>query len=213
MTEKDKKCTAYHEVGHAILAHVLPGCDPVHEVSIIPRGMAAGYTMTLPETDDQHQFKSEMLDEITMMLGGRAAEKLVLDDISAGASNDIERSTGMARAMVVKYGMSDELGPVFYGESNDEIFIGRELGHVKNYSEEKAAVIDGAVQKIMSDAYQKALTLLKENMEKLHYIAKELFTREKLDGDEFARLMRGESLSESPATASLEESALEDEQN
>ena len=187
ITEKDKRCTAYHEVGHAICAKMLPNCDKVHEISIIPRGMAAGYTLTLPENDDQHMFKSKMLDNIVMMLGGRAAEKLVLGDISTGASNDIERATSLARSMVVKYGMSDVIGPVFHG-GDQEVFLGKELGHSKTYSEEVAAQIDGEVKRIMTEAYEKAQGILKSCMEKLHKIAELLIINEKIDGDEFEKL-------------------------
>lgn len=164
ITEKDKRCTAYHEVGHAILAKVLPGCDPVHEVSIVPRGMAAGYTLTLPDNDDRHMFKSKMLDEICMLLGGRVAEKLVLGDISTGASNDIQRATVMAKNMVVSYGMSDEIGPIYLG-GDQEVFLGRDFGHTRDFSEELGAKIDEEIHRILTDAFKKAEKLLNENME------------------------------------------------
>ena len=141
ITEKDKKCTAYHEVGHAICAKSLPECDPIHEVSIIPRGMAAGYTMTLPEDDSQHVFKSKLLAELVMLLGGRAAESLVLGDISTGAISDLQRASETARNMVVKFGMSEKIGPIFLGASQ-ELFLGKEIGHTKTYSEELAYKVD-----------------------------------------------------------------------
>ena len=197
VTEKDKRCTAIHEVGHAIVAHELPGCDHVHEVSIIPRGMAAGYTMTLPDEDDQHMFKSKMEDEIAMMLGGRAAETLVLHDISAGASNDIQRATDLARSMVVKYGMSELIGPVCHN-GDENVFLGKELGlgQQKMYSEEVAAQIDDEIKRIITENFEKAKKVLNDNMGRLNSIADILVRREKIDGDEFEKLMRGETLPE-----------------
>lgn len=197
VTEKDKHLTAIHEVGHAIVAHELPGCDSVHEISIIPRGMAAGYTMTLPDEDDQHMFKSRMEDQIAMMLGGRAAEKIVIKDISAGASNDIQRATDVARSMVVKYGMSDLIGPVCHN-SEENVFLGKELGlgQQKMYSEEVAGQIDDEIKRIIEENYVRAQEVLTKNIEKLNSIAAVLVEREKLDGEEFEKLMRGETLPE-----------------
>lgn len=193
ITEKDKRCTAYHEVGHAICAKAQPECDPIHEVSIIPRGMAAGYTMTLPEDDTQHVFKSKLLADLTMMLGGRAAEKLVLGDVSTGAISDLQRATEIARNMVIKFGMSDEIGPLFLG-SNQELFIGKEIGHTRNYSEELAYKVDVEVKKILDTAIDKAQKLLAEHLDKLHSISKVLIERERLDGEEFDKLWNGEEL-------------------
>ena len=190
ITEKDKKVTAYHEVGHAICAKVLPNTDKVHEVSIIPRGMAAGYTMTLPEEDDNHYFKSKMLDEITMLLGGRAAEALVLGDISAGASSDIQRATNIARSMIVKYGMSDEIGPIFYGDAQ-EVFLGKEIVQSKTSSEQVAAVIDEELKKIITASMDQAKQILSDNMDKLHEIAAVLVEKEKITGEEFEALFGG----------------------
>lgn len=190
VTDKDKRITAYHEVGHAILAHVLPGCDPVHEVSIIPRGQAAGYTMTLPDEDKQHVLKSKLLDEITMMLGGRVAEALTMKDISTGAISDLQRSTGIAREMVMKYGMSDEIGPMFLGAGH-EVFLGREFGQQQEYSDEMAAKIDDEVSKILEDAYLKATEILTENLSKIISIGEVLMRQEKLSGEEFAKLLDG----------------------
>ncbi len=195
MSKKDKEITAFHEVGHAICAKMLPNCDTVHEVSIIPRGLAAGYTMTLPDEDENHQFKSKILDEITMMLGGRAAEKLVLGDITTGASNDIERATKMARSMVVKYGMSDKIGPIFHG-GDQEIFLGKELGHSRDYSEEVASEIDAEIHDIIKVCYEKAQQILHEKLDMLHHIAEILMDREKITGEEFETLFNGGELKE-----------------
>ncbi len=190
ITEKDKRCTAYHEIGHAILAHVLPGCDPVHEVSVIPRGMAAGYTLTLPEEDKQHIFKSKMLDEIAMMLGGRVAEAITLEDISTGAINDLQRATGLAREMVTKYGMSEELGPVFLA-SGHEVFLGKDFGQTPEYSNDTAAKIDAEVTRIMETAYAKAEKILRENLQKLVSMGELLMRREKFSGEEFVEMFDG----------------------
>lgn len=193
ITDKDKKCTAYHEVGHAICAKVLPNCDLVHEVSVIPRGMAAGYTLTLPEDDQMHVFKSKLIDDISMMLGGRAAEALVLGDISTGAINDLQRASESARNMVLKYGMSEEIGPVFLG-SGQELFLGKEIGHTQNYSDEMAYKVDQEVRRILDEAYDRAVQVLKDNEDKLHSITKVLIERERIDGDEFDMLFEGKTL-------------------
>lgn len=188
MTEKDKRLVAYHEAGHAVVAKLIPGADPVHEISIIPRGMAGGYTLTLPEQDKYFISKLELLDEITQLLGGRVAEKLVLDDISTGASNDIERATQMARKMVTEYGMSDSLGPVSYGGKHDEVFIGRDWGSQRFYSENIAAAIDTEVKEIIESGYKRAEKLLTENIDKLHEVAEALLEKEKLDYKEFQEI-------------------------
>jgi len=195
VSETDKRLTAYHEVGHAILAYTLPGCDPVHEVSVIPRGMAAGYTMTLPEDDKQHILKSKLIDEITMMLGGRVAELLTLKDVSTGAVNDLQKATEVAREMVTKYGMSDELGPVFLSDKH-EVFLGREFGQQSAYSEETAAKVDAEVKKILETAFSKAKSVLSENQEKLIAISDVLIAREKLSGTEFEELFEKGTLTE-----------------
>jgi cell division protease FtsH len=192
VTEEDKRLTAYHEVGHAILANVLPGCDPVHEVSIIPRGQAAGYTMTLPQEDKQHVMRSKLLDEITMMLGGRVAETLTLKDISTGAISDLQRATGIAREMVTKYGMSDEIGPMFLGAGH-EVFVGREFGHQPEYSDEMAAKIDVEISRILDDAYKHATDVLAKNLKKLVDIGEVLMRQEKLTGEEFRKLLETEN--------------------
>ena len=193
ITEKDKRCTAYHEVGHAICAKAQPECDPVHEVSIIPRGMAAGYTMTLPEDDRQHIFKSKLKADLTMSLGGRAAELLVLGDVSTGAISDLQHATEVARSMVVKYGMSEEIGPIFLG-SSQELFLGKEIGHTKTYSEELAYKVDVEVKRLLDDAFQKAKDILTKNIDLLHKMTAVLIEREKIDGDEFEKLWNGEDL-------------------
>ena len=193
ITEKDKRCTAYHEVGHAICAKVQPECDAVHEVSIIPRGMAAGYTLTLPEEDSMHVFKSKLLADITMMLGGRAAETLVLGDISTGAISDLQKSSETAKNMVIKYGMSEEIGPMFLGGSQ-ELFLGKEIGHTQNYSNDLAYKVDQEVRRILDESYKKAEIILKDNEKLLHSITAILIERERIDGEEFEMLFNGKTL-------------------
>ena len=188
ISEKEKYITAYHEGGHAILFEVLSELDPVHSISIIPTGMAGGYTMPLPGEDRMYMTKMMMEQEIISLLGGRAAEELVIKDITTGASNDIERATSMARDMVSKYGMSELLGPIQFGGDNDEVFIGRDWGHARNYGEGVAATIDQEVNRIVTDAYREAKRLLQENMEMLHATAKLLVEKEKVTGDEFRSL-------------------------
>jgi cell division protease FtsH len=185
MTEKDKKLVAYHESGHAVVAKLLPNADPVHEVSIVPRGPAGGYTINLPKEDVLFVSKSYMEDRIVLMLGGRVAEKLILNDISTGASNDIQQASRLARKMVTQYGMSDEMGPINFGGEHEEVFLGRDWGTYRNYSEDVAALIDRETKKIIELAYKKAETLLKENIKRLHNVANALLEKEKLDGEEF----------------------------
>ena len=199
MTEKEKTLTAYHEGGHAVATYYCSTQDPVHQISIIPRGMAGGYTMSIPTEDRNYRSRKEMEENIVTLLGGRVAEALVLGDISTGASNDIERATQIARAMVTKYGMSERLGPICYGSDNNEVFIGRDMGHMKNYSEQIAAEIDEEIQKIVGRGYQKTEQLLNEHMDKLHKVAQFLFVNEKMSGAEFKELM------EAPAPEKLEE--------
>ena len=180
-SEKERKLTAYHEGGHAIATYCLESQDKVHQVSIIPRGRAGGYTMSLPKEDKSYMSMTSMLDQLVVLLGGRVAEALVLDDISTGASNDIQRATKIARDMVTKYGMSS-LGPMSFGSDNDEVFIGRDYGHVRDYSEVTAS-------KIINDAYARTKALLEENIDKLHVVAQALLEREKIDGNQFEDLM------------------------
>ncbi len=193
ITEKDKRCTAYHEVGHAICSKAQPECDPVHEVSIIPRGMAAGYTITLPEDERQFVFKSKLLANLSMMLGGRAAEAIVLGDVSTGAVSDLQHASETAHDMVVRFGMSDAVGPVYLG-SNQELFLGKEIGHTKTYSEELAARIDEEVKRLLDAAYAKAEKILREHESLLHKVADVLMEREHIDGEEFDTLWNGGEL-------------------
>jgi len=185
MTERERRLVAYHEAGHAVVAHLLPTVDPVHEVSIIPRGRAGGYTMILPKEDRFFMGKSELMDQVTHLLGGRVSEELVLNEISTGAQNDLERATQIARKMVMEYGMSESIGPMTLGHKNEEVFLGRDLARGRNYSEEVAASIDKEVKKIIETCYNKAKDLLSENINKLHKVAQALLEREKLDGEEF----------------------------
>ena len=188
ISDKEKYITAYHESGHAILFEVLSELDPVHSISIIPTGMAGGYTMPLPGEDRMYLTKLTMEQEIISLLGGRAAEELVIKDITTGASNDIQRATAMARGMVTQYGMSEVLGPIQFGDDSNEVFIGRDWGQTRNYSEAVATIIDKEVNRIVTDAYQEAKRILKENMEMLHASAKLLVEKEKVTGDEFRAL-------------------------
>ncbi|MDD6097312.1 MAG: ATP-dependent zinc metalloprotease FtsH [Oscillospiraceae bacterium] len=192
VTEHDKRVTAYHEAGHAVAAYNLPTQDKVHQVTIIQRGMAAGLTVTRPDTNDMHVSRNQMRESIVMMLGGRVAEELVLDDICTGASNDIERATNTARNMVTRYGFSKKLGTVVYGSDNDEVFLGKDYGHTRNYSEAVAAQIDDEVREIIETAYKDCSELLKANIDKLHLLAKYLLKFEKIDGPDFEKLMKGE---------------------
>ncbi|WIV13056.1 ATP-dependent zinc metalloprotease FtsH [Proteiniborus sp. MB09-C3] len=188
ISEKERKLTAYHEAGHAVAARLIPGSDPVHMVTIIPRGRAGGFTMYLPEEDRNYATKKEMEIMLVHMLGGRVAEHLVLEDISTGAQNDLERATKIARNMVTHYGMSENLGPMTYGSDDDEVFIGRDLARSRNYSEEVAAAIDKEMRRIIDKAYSDAETILKENIDKLHKVAEALLEKETLDAKEFEAL-------------------------
>lgn len=194
MSDKEKKLTAYHEAGHAVATYYCDSQDPVHQISIIPRGMAGGYTMHLPSEDKSYKSRNEMKEELIVLLGGRVAEALVLDDISTGASNDIERATKIVRAMVTKYGMSERLGPITYGTDTSNPFLGKEMGHVSNYSEETAAEIDEEVKSIIFDAYQKTEKVLTDHIDVLHRLAGVLFEKEKLDADEFINVIEGRLL-------------------
>ena len=184
-SEKENKLVAYHEAGHAVVSRFLPTQDAVHQISIVPRGMAGGYTMYRPNEDKSFMSKCEMQENIISLLGGRVAEKLILDDISTGASNDIERATKIARAMVTQYGMSDRIGPMTLGAGQEEVFLGRDLAQSKEYSEETASVIDEEVKSIIDTAYKTAEEILRRNIDKLHAVAGVLLEKEKIDGDEF----------------------------
>ena len=191
MTDREKKLTAYHEAGHAVATYYCPTQDPVHQISIIPRGMAGGYTMHLPTEDRSYQSRKEMKEDLVVLLGGRVAEALTLDDISTGASNDIERATKVARSMVTKYGMSDKLGPIQYGTDDSEPFLGRDMGHIRNYSEETASAIDNEIKMLVEDAYHKTERILTEHMDQLQKVAEFLFHNEKMSGEEFRAVMEG----------------------
>lgn len=188
ISEHDRKLTAYHEAGHAVVMRLLPNADPVHEISIIPRGRAGGYTMHLPTEDRAYTSKSRLKDEMVGLLGGRVAEHLILGDISTGAKNDIDRASDIARSMVMEYGMSDKIGTISYGSDQNEVFLGRDLGRGRNFSEEIGAKIDKEIKSLIDEAYNKAETLLKENIEKLHAVAGALLEKEKLEGQEFLKI-------------------------
>lgn len=194
ISDKEKRITAYHEAGHAIIQHVLPDVDEVHSISIIPTGMAGGYTMSIPEKDEMYMTKKKMENEIVILLSGRVAEKLVLDDITTGASNDIERATAIARNMVVRYGMSDVLGPIQFGEDDQQVFIGRDWGHTRNYGENVAGLIDSEIRRIVEDSYQKAMDILRDNMEALHRVAELLLKKEKITGVQFVKAFNNENV-------------------
>ncbi len=214
--ESEKLKTAYHEAGHAIIAHVLPSLDPVRQISIIPSGGALGYTLNPPLEDKYSVYKNGIKEEIAMLLGGRAAEKIIFDDISGGASNDIQRATNLARKMVTKLGMSDDLGPIVYGgeHENDEVFLGRSYNQSRNYSEETASKIDEEIKSIVMSAYENAQNILKANMEKLHFIAKYLVKHEIIDEKQFEVIMNGnpteeelEQMADDRKKKSIEENA------
>jgi len=187
-SEKENKLVAYHEAGHAVVSRFLPTQDAVHQISIVPRGMAGGYTMYRPTEDKSFMSKSEMLEQIVSLLGGRVAEQLILNDISTGASNDIERATQIARSMVTKYGMSDRIGAIMLGNNQEEVFLGRDFSQGKGYSEETAGIIDEEVKAIVDNAYKTAERILSENIDKLHAVAGVLLEKEKIDGEEFDRI-------------------------
>lgn len=191
MSESEKKLTAYHEAGHAVATYVCETQDPVHQISIIPTGMAGGYTMHLPSEDKSYQSKKGMEEDIVVLLGGRVAEALVLGDISTGASNDIERATSTARSMVTKYGMSDVLGCINYASGGTEVFIGRDMGQVKDYSDETASKIDAEIHRIVTEGYKKCEKILSDNMSKLHEVSAYLMKHEKMSGADFAAMMEG----------------------
>ena len=197
MTEKERKLTAYHEAGHAVVTYYSETQDPVHQISIIPRGMAGGYTMSLPQQERSYKCRGEMLEDIQVLLGGRVAEALTLDDISTGASNDIERATEIARRMVTKFGMSDKLGPICYaGSDSDEVFLGRDFAHTRNHSEDIAAQIDAEVHRILTEGYAETEKKLNAHMDKLVAVAERLMVAEKMDGDDFRAIMEETSINE-----------------
>jgi len=196
-TARDKRITAFHEAGHAVTAYHLKTQDRVQQVSVIPRGMAAGMTWTRPDTEDSHMTKTKLLETIVMMMGGRAGEAVALDDICTGASNDIERATKLAKNMVTRWGLSEELGPVAYGSENDEVFIGRDYGHVRDYSEEVAARIDAEVRRIVEEGYERALQILREHSDEHNRLSEYLLEYERVNEKEFLQIMKGELTVES----------------
>ena len=189
-SEKENRLVAYHEAGHAVVSRYLPTQDPVHQISIIPRGMAGGYTMYRPTEDKSFMSKTEMEENIVSLLGGRVAEALILNDISTGASNDIERASQIARNMVTKYGMSEKVGTVMFGGGEGEVFLGRDFAQTKDYSEETAALIDEEVKRIVQTAYEKAVKILTEHVDKLHAVAGVLMEKEKIEGEEFDNIFK-----------------------
>ena len=194
VSEEEKRLTAFHEAGHAVCTFHCKTQDPVHQVSIIPRGMAGGYTMSLPEHDRSFRSKTQMEEEIIVLLGGRVAEKIVLDEISTGASNDIERATDLARSMITRYGFSEKLGPIVYGHDNSEVFLGRDYSQGRNYSENVAAEIDGEIRELIDTSYENAKQILLNPRDQLDKVAHYLMEHEKIDGEDFYKLMNGESL-------------------
>lgn len=206
VSEDEKRLTAFHEAGHAVCTFHCKTQDPVHQVSIIPRGMAGGYTMSLPEHDRSFRSKTQMEEEIIVLLGGRVAEKIVLDEISTGASNDIERATDLARSMITRYGFSEKLGPIVYGHDNSEVFLGRDYSQGRNYSENVAAEIDGEIRELIDTSYENAKQILLNHRDQLDKVAHYLMEHEKIDGDDFIKLMNGESLDDNTAAPVIENS-------
>lgn len=206
VSEDEKRLTAFHEAGHAVCTFHCKTQDPVHQVSIIPRGMAGGYTMSLPEHDRSFRSKTQMEEEIIVLLGGRVAEKIVLDEISTGASNDIERATDLARSMITRYGFSEKLGPIVYGHDNSEVFLGRDYSQGRNYSENVAAEIDGEIRELIDTSYENAKQILLNHRDQLDKVAHYLMEHEKIDGDDFIKLMNGESLDDN-TTAPVSENS------
>jgi cell division protease FtsH len=196
ISEKDKRLTAYHEAGHAVVSKYLPNSYAVHEISIIPRGMAGGYTLHLPNEDTAYTSKSKLRDDMVGLLGGRVAEALILGDISTGAKNDIDRTTSIAKKMVMEYGMTDALGPISFGKDDGEVFMGRDFGRTRDFSDEVASKIDREIKALIDEAYERTETILKENIDKLHDVAKALLEREKLTAEEFNAIMEGKTLAE-----------------
>lgn len=206
VSEDEKRLTAFHEAGHAVCTFHCKTQDPVHQVSIIPRGMAGGYTMSLPEHDRSFRTKTQMEEEVIVLLGGRVAEKIVLDEISTGASNDIERATDLARSMITRYGFSEKLGPIVYGHDNSEVFLGRDYSQGRNYSENVAAEIDGEIRELIDTSYENAKQILLNHRDQLDKVAHYLMEHEKIDGEDFYKLMNGEPLDDNTAAPVSENS-------
>jgi cell division protease FtsH len=201
ISDVEKRTIAYHEAGHTLVADVLPGTDPVHKVTIIPRGRALGLTQQLPVDDKYNYSKDYLVNRITILLGGRAAEEIVLNQQTTGAGDDLEKATEMARKMICEWGMSDKLGPLTFGKNEEHIFLGREVARAKDYSEDTALVIDSEIKRIVLEAAGRAKQILQDNIEKLHALARALLERETLDGEEIARILRTRPLQEAGAPA------------
>ncbi|GAW92226.1 ATP-dependent zinc metalloprotease FtsH [Calderihabitans maritimus] len=210
ISDYEKKLVAYHEAGHALLGHYLPHTDPLHKVSIIPRGRAGGYTLLLPKEDRRYMTKSQILDQVTMLLGGRVAEALVLKEVSTGAQNDLERATELVRKLITEFGMSEELGPLTFGRRQEQVFLGRDIARDRNYSEAVAFSIDKEARRIMDECYNRAEKLLKENIDKLHLVAKTLMQKETLEAEEFQKLL--EQFDKGETETKLQEDISEDRQ-
>ncbi len=204
MSEHDKKVTAYHEAGHAIAIKLVSSSQKVDRVSIIPAGMAGGYTASRPQEDKSYHTRSQLMEEIIIALGGRAAEDIIMDEVSTGASSDLKKVNQIARNMVTKYGMSEKLGNMIFGNENDEVFIGRDLAQARNYSDEVAAIIDNEVKSIIDSAYEKTVYLLKENIDRLNKLAEVLLEKEKVEGTEFEEIFESVKLEGSSQTPQLE---------
>lgn len=215
VSDKERKLTAYHEAGHAIVGYLSDDSETVHQISIIPAGRAGGYTLSLPKEDRSYRSKNDMEVDILGLLGGRVAEQLILGDISTGASNDIQRATSIARSMVTKYGMSETLGPIVYGSEHDgdEVFLGRDFNSTKNYSEDTAAQIDAEIKRIVTEAYDRAMKLLEENIDKLHFVAGFLFKNEVMDAEQFAAAMEGDPTVEELEAMVAEKKRKSEEEN
>ena len=201
ISETEKKTIAYHEAGHALVADLLPGADPLHKVTIIPRGRALGLTQQLPADDKYNYSREYLVNRITILLGGRAAEEIVFQQQTTGAGDDLEKATEMARKMVCEWGMSDKMGPLTFGKGEEHIFLGREVARAKDYSEDTALVIDSEIKRIVLEAAGRAKQILQDNIEKLHALARALLERETLDGEEIARILRTRPLQEAGAPA------------
>ncbi|HHX73044.1 MAG TPA: AAA family ATPase, partial [Clostridiales bacterium] len=210
VSDKERKLTAYHEAGHAVVSYFLEHHPPVHQISIIPRGMAGGYTLSLPKEDKSYKSRSEMKDEIVSLLGGRVAEKIFLDDISTGASNDIQRATDLARKMVTKYGMSDSLGPIRFGSDHEEVFLGRDFSAAPNYSQEVAATIDREIKAMIQEAYERAEDLLRKHSDKVQYVTDYLLEHEKMEADVFRAVFEGDPSAKEEDSAKEDSSAEKD---
>ena len=194
ISDYEKKLVAYHEAGHALVGHYLPNTDPVHKISIIPRGRAGGYTLLLPKEDRRFVTKSQILDQVAMLLGGRVSEALILKEISTGAQNDLERATGLVRKIITEYGMSDELGPLTFGHKQEQVFLGRDIARDRNYSEAVAFSIDKEARRIMDESYNKSKKILEDHIDKLHAVAKELMEQEILEADQFLAIIEGKEV-------------------